>query len=296
MRAEPNRIFEEYADKLLVDLETTFNADVLAYCGVIDRGVDDWIRDAVEGIKNKREKLVVLLETPGGSIEVTQRIAETFRHHYPKRVEFVVANAAMSAGTILVMSGDAIHMDYYAVLGPIDPQVERTMPDGTTRWVPALGYLHKYAELVEKSNQGKLSTAEAGLFIQQFDPAELYAFEQARDLSITLLKDWLTRYKFKDWNTTKTRGLNVDMAMRETRAGEIAKTLNDTGRWHTHGRGISIAILRSDLIKLEVDDFGADVTLSKKIRSYHRALTHYMAVMRLALCVHTRGNFEQLGG
>ena len=34
------------------------------------------------------------------------------------------------------MSGDAIFMDYFSVLGPIDPQ----LPKGDTM-VPALGYL-----------------------------------------------------------------------------------------------------------------------------------------------------------
>jgi len=52
-------------------------------------------------------------------------------------VDFLIPSHAMSAGTILAMSGDAIHMDYYSVLGPIDPQVENQ--EG--RLIPALGYL-----------------------------------------------------------------------------------------------------------------------------------------------------------
>ena len=41
----------------------------------------------------------------------------------PRPSNFWCPIFAMSAGTILVMSGDDIYMDYYAVLGPIDPQV-----------------------------------------------------------------------------------------------------------------------------------------------------------------------------
>lgn len=293
-RIEPNRIVEETLDRLLGDLESSFDADLLAYCGVIEFGVDDMFRDALEARQNKRGKLVVILETPGGSIEVAQRIAETLRHHYPDRVEFVVPNNAMSAGTVLVMSGDAIHMDYYSVLGPIDPQIERNMPDGA-RWVPALGYLHKYNELVRKSNEGTLSTVEAAYFVKRFDPAELYEFEQARQLSRTLLCEWLARYKFKDWETTGSRGLPVTQEMRVKRADEIATRLNDTEKWHSHGRGISMHVLVNEL-KLLIDDFGRDVTLSTKIRSYHRTLTHYMLVLGLPLCLHTPGNFERPGG
>lgn len=59
------------------------------------------------------------------------------------------------------MCGDAIHMDYFSVLGPIDPQVER--PDG--KMIPALGYLEKYKELIDKSVSGNLTTAEMTFLI-----------------------------------------------------------------------------------------------------------------------------------
>jgi ClpP class serine protease len=52
----------------------------------------------------------------------------------------------MSAGTVLVMCGDNIYMDYFSVLGPIDPQVKRRSKGNV--YVPALGYLEKYNELV----------------------------------------------------------------------------------------------------------------------------------------------------
>ena len=67
---------------------------------------------------------MVILETSGGYVDTARRIAETLRHHYD-HVDFIVASHAMSAGTVLAMSGDAIFMDYYSVLGPIDPQIPR---------------------------------------------------------------------------------------------------------------------------------------------------------------------------
>jgi ClpP class serine protease len=72
-------------------------------------------------LSKKRRKLVFVLETPGGYAEVARRISDALRHHYDE-VDFLIPSHAMSAGTILVMSGDAIHMDYHSVLGPIDPQ------------------------------------------------------------------------------------------------------------------------------------------------------------------------------
>jgi ClpP class serine protease len=124
--------------------------------------VEDFIRNAVEETTKKRRKLIVVLETSGGYVEVVQRIADTLRHHY-RKVEFVIPDHAMSAGSVLVMCGDAIHMDYYSVLGPIDPQVER--PDG--KMIPALGYLVKYKELIDKSAAGNLTTAEMTFLVSK---------------------------------------------------------------------------------------------------------------------------------
>lgn len=41
--------------------------------------------------------------------------------------------------------------------------------------------------------------------------------------------------------------------MRKARAKEIAEKLNDPQRWHSHSRGIPMAVLRRDL-KLLIDD------------------------------------------
>ena len=132
---------------------------------------------------------MICLTTAGGYIEVVKRIAETLRHHY-ERIEYAIPNSAFSGGTVLAMSGDAIHMDYYSRLGPIDPQVE--IQDGNM--VPALGYLIKYERLLEKARDGTIAPAEVQLLLDGFDQAELYKYEQARELSITLLEEWLAKY------------------------------------------------------------------------------------------------------
>src|SRR5262245_54819258 len=147
----PIKIVEAHLDELARHLEKVLDADILAFMSPIEYGADDAIRDAIEGRATKRKKIGVVLETPGGIIEVVARIAHTIRYHYPDHVSIIVPNYAMSAGTVLAMAGDAIYMDYYSVLGPIDPQVERTLPDGEKGLVPALGYLAKYEELVQKS-------------------------------------------------------------------------------------------------------------------------------------------------
>jgi hypothetical protein len=292
----PNRIVEEHLDELAFELERVFDADVLAFMTPIEYGVDDAVRDAIEGRSARRKRLVVMLETPGGYIEVVARIADTLRHHYD-HLTFVVPNFAMSAGTVLAMAGDAIYMDYYSVLGPIDPQIEREQRDGSKRFVPALGYLAKYEELIAKSAKNELTTAEVAFLLEQFDPAELYEFEQARDLTNSLLIEWLARYKFKDWNETETKKEPVTPEKKKERAADIAVKLGKADEWHSHARGISMAVLRDPArINLKIDDFGANAELHKAVRDYHRALSEYAAVRGLVGSLHVPGNYVPLVG
>ena len=285
---DSNSIIEGQLDVRIDALETATNADVLSYLGPIYPPADDLIKDAVESIENPRRSLVVVLETNGGYITVAERIARILRHHY-RRLDFLVPSFAMSAGTVLVMAGDAIHMDYASTLGPIDPQVRKR------EWVPALGYLEWYERLIEKSEKGTLTTAELTYLVQNFDPAELYQYEQERELSIALLEEWLVNYKFKNWKTTDSTGTKVTKKMRVDRAREIATKLNDTNHWHSHGRGIPMEMLRRDL-KLLIDDFGSSPPMAKAVHDYFRLLHDYqMRRWHDVFVVHTKGRYVGYG-
>lgn len=199
----------------------------------------------------------------------------------------IVPNQAMSAGTVFAMSGDRIMMDYFSCLGPIDPQVYRN-----GNFVPALSYLVQFERLIEKSKEGKLTTAEM-ILLQQLDLAELHSFEEARELSNSLLKEWLAKYKFKDWIQTETRKLKVTSELRQSRALEVAQLLMNHQRWHSHGRPISMDVLRRD-VRLQIDDFGEDPELSRGIKEYHQFLTDYMGKIGVFGVVHGCGFFQSL--
>lgn len=289
---EANALVINKLDECVDRIESELGADLLAFSGPIYSGADLFIRDAIEYRKHqrpKRNKLAFFLETTGGYIEIAQRIATILRKHY-KKVEFFIPNAAMSAGTVLVMSGDKIHMDYYSILGPIDPQLPK--PDGGS--IPALGYLKKYEELMDKASKGSLNTAEITYLCTKFDPAMLYQYEHAMKLSVYLLEQWLAKYKFKDWKRTKTKGLPVTTAMKRARAKEIAETLNETDIWHSHGHGISMDVLRSKRIKLQIEDFGKHKNLHQMIRDYWSLLSDYMEKVDARGVIHAKGRYRHL--
>lgn len=284
-RENTSSIVEKELDTHLKDLQDHLEMDVIYFSGSMQFGLDNLVREHVEEIQNKRPGVLVILETGGGYSDVAERIADTLRHHY-LRVEYLVPNYAMSAGTILVMSGDAIYMDYYSVLGPIDPQVQNEK--GVM--VPAHGYLVQYNKLIEKSKKGEITTAELNFLIEKFDPAELHRYEQEMNLSVTLLKDWLANYKFKDW---KKDGQSAEEAkkMREERATEIAKLLNNTEQWHSHSRGISMKVLR-EKAQLKIEDFGENLELNRRVRAYYELIKDYADRTQALQVVHSYGNYH----
>ncbi len=282
-----NEFVEQQLHDRIENIEGLFQAHAISFSGPVLRGVDDLLRTVAEkkcAAGNAPGRLIVLLTTGGGFIEPVQRMVDTLRRHY-QIVDFVIPNYAYSAGTIFTLSGDSIYMDYYSRLGPIDPQIES--PKGLL--VSALGHLEKYNALLRKAQRGRISTTEIQLLLS-FDQGELYFYEQQRDLSITSLKEWLVRYKFKDWKITGTRKRRVTQKMKEAAATRIGEQLNDTKKWHSHGYGISMEVLRKDL-KLQIEDFGANAGLSEAIRCYHDLLSDYMVKRDYHGTIHTSNTF-----
>jgi hypothetical protein len=267
--------------RIIADLEAELNADVIGVFGPIASGLEHRVRAAIEALPSRRSRIAVVLQTFGGSIEVTERIVNVLRHYYPQEVTFVIPDVALSAGTVLAMSGDVIMMDHFACLGPVDPQVERG-----GKLVPALSYLEQFDRLVAKSAQGMLTTAELVL-LNKLDLAELHSFEQAKKLTEDLLVRWLASYKFKEWIRTDTRKVPVTQDMREQRAREIAEALNDHERWRSHGRGINMVTLQQEL-KLKIDDFGANSRLAKALKEYWDFVVNCMVKENLDSLVTSR--------
>jgi hypothetical protein len=268
--ASSNIYIEKALQESLLEFEKVVEADVLTFIAPVIPPLDAIVRDAIESKLDKRKALYIILETDGGYIETAERIVNTTRRHYAEQVDFVIPSHAFSAGTVLASSGNRIWMDYFSVLGPIDPQISIG-----GRLIPALGYVEKYNELIKKADGGELNTAEMAYLIQRFDPAEIYHFEEAKKLSVDLLKEWLVKYKFRDWQETRDSKKKVTSRLREARAVKIAKKLGDPSHWHSHGRGISMSVLEND-VGLIIHDFEHNFEMRKSLHKYYRLLKDYM--------------------
>ncbi|MEE3111293.1 MAG: serine dehydrogenasease [Pseudomonadota bacterium] len=281
-------VLNETAHKL--EQHNLLECAVIAYVGPIHPQILDSFISKIEQVRARIDKvpdhpnprrLAIVLTTGGGVVEVVEKMVQVTRRHFDE-VFFIVPMEAMSAGTIWCMSGDKIFMDYTASLGPIDPQVQN--PEG--HFVPALGYIDKVNEIISKA-PGTISDAEA-MMINRLDLATLRRYEQARDLSITLLKEWLVQYKFKNWTQHRTHnpGTNVTSDQKEQRARDIATQLSDNNLWHSHGRMISIDTLRSKL-HLEIEDYTEQREFREHLKAYAGMLVEYITHNNQPFIVHT---------
>lgn len=268
---------------LLEELEKLYDADCLYLNGPIEPNLINFARETIDLTRKedkRHTKLCVILTTNGGDAITVERLVNIFRYNYSE-VDFIIPDHAYSAGTILCMSGDNIHMDYNSVLGPIDPQVQNK--EG--RFVPALGYLGKIEGLLVKAQAGTISEAEF-LILKDFDLAEISLYEQARDLTEDLLVKWLVQFKFKNWGTHSSNGMGVSEDEKRERAKEIAKALSDYSRWKSHGRPLSIEVLSE--LKLQIEDFGQSPDKQNLILECHNMCEDFMRLQQIDAIIFTR--------
>lgn len=279
--ATSDTIAIDWLHSKLTEIEAHCQADALTIYGQIMPGLDHRVRLATESLPGKRSNLLVIIDTPGGIVEVAERIVSTLRHYY-QEVRFLIPDRAMSAGTVLVMSGDAIIMDHFSRLGPVDPQLpieDNPIPTSV------LSYLEQYERLVKKSEEGSLTSAELVL-LQKLDLGSLRQYELAAELSVSLIRDWLIQYKFKDWTTHNSTGADVTSEEKKERAEGIARALNDQERWGSHYRGIDRVVLTD--LGLKIDDLEADQVLSNLVQEYFWFFRDFVYRLEQPNLVHSR--------
>ncbi len=132
--------------------------------------------------------------------------------------------------------------------------------------------------MIKESKKGNLSSVEYVL-LNKLNLAELHQIELAAELSVSLIENWLVKYKFKDWHKS-------DQAKPE-RAKEIANMLNDHQKWYTHGSSIHKDILEND-IGLKIDDYSTDGDLKKLVWEYFWSLSDYIIRTSSPSFIHSR--------
>jgi len=272
-----NSTTQELLNKKLLELENITGWDILFYDGPISQWLIRNLKYIVESIKKEKwnKKISIILTTTWWQAEWAEDFVSILRNNY-EIVDFIIPSYAMSAWTILAMSWDDIYMDYASTLWPIDPQIQWN----DWHFIPASWYLDRINELIEKEKKWEtLTTSEINIVISS-DVWRLKFIEQAKNLTVTLLKDWLVKYKFKDWNihegnfNPEKKWNNVTNEEKEERAKEIANMLWDINLWHSHWRSINMEKLRT-ILKLKIKDINENDRLSLTLKEYYDIINMY---------------------
>lgn len=255
---------EQELSRLIKEYNELRNCTMIVYAASTESPVPDvalnqkdfyFIKDLLEESKNAKENLEIYLETPGGRGETAEEIVKYIRKKF-KKVSFVICGEAKSAGTILAMSGDEILMTDTGSLGPIDAQ----MFIGRSH-VSAYDYTSWIEEKRKEALKSPLNQVDIAI-LAQISPGELKGAINAQEYAVEMVKEWLEKYKFKDWNETETTHKKVTQEMKSKRAKEIAEALNNHNRWKTHARSLKkedLEELNLKITNVEDDDKLKDI-------------------------------------
>ncbi|HBZ35815.1 MAG TPA: peptidase [Rikenellaceae bacterium] len=213
------------------------------------------------------DRLDFYIETPGGSGETAEEIVR-FLHSNFTKVNFVVSGEAKSAGTIMVLSGHEIFMTDTGSLGPIDAQIYIGRSQSS-----AYDYMAWVEEKQEKAEATQSLNPFEAIMVAQISPGELNGVSNSLEFAKDLVVEWLTKYKFADWNETAARKLPVTHEMKQNRAKEIADQLCNHALWRSHGRSIKIIDLETIKLKVNrIDDNPAIADIVYRIQTVCRLL------------------------
>lgn len=229
--------------------------------------------EMISNIPDGEKSIDVVLVTPGGSAEQVDKFVTCLRSRF-ENVGFILPYMALSAGTIFCLSGDELIMDSRAYIGPIDPQVASR--DG--RYVPAQSINTLINEIQDRGEKALANGNNPNWsdiqILDGLDGKEIGNAINASKLSIELATDYLTNYKFKNWNKHSKTGKPVTQDDKIKRANKIAADLCDSSIWKTHSRGITRDMAYSKC-RLEIKRPESIIGLNRAIRRFW-ALTYWM--------------------
>lgn len=202
--------------------------------------------ESVLTAENGLEKLVLVINSPGGSGLAAERIANVCRQYSKGNFEVIVPHMAKSAATTICFAAKTIHMSRTAELGPVDPQVPYLDDQNRQRWISADEYVRSYESLMEAASGGKFKRIEP--FLQQlnrYDARFVESVKSARklseDISIRLLQSGMMKGK-----TSAAIKRQIDVFLTQERTASHGRMIHcDVAR--ECGLNINVIDLRSKL-------------------------------------------------
>ena len=198
----------------------------------------------LESITNNKKSLDLVIQTPGGVIEITEKIVKMLQKTFKGDIRIIVPFRAKSAGTIIACAGKEIVMGSSSSLGPIDPQL--------SGGISAHFMLKEIEEIKEKK-----TTFRNSVFPLGFEQFLLSVVNLANELLEKFLKNYM---KIDDLKVKK-----------------IIQNLNEIENSKSHGREFDIDFCKTiglkvksfEEIQKEYDSEGKDINYEYLIMYIH---------------------------
>ena len=197
------------------------------------------------------KKLSLILHTPGGDIHAVESIVE-YLHQKFDSITAIVPYLAMSGGSMICLSSDAIILGKQSQLGPTDPQIVIQNKPHSARAIK--GGFDRAEKAITKDKT--LAHLWAPI-LQSMGPSLIVEAEKALEYSKNLVSKWLKERMFLEAEDP------TEMA------DKISDHVNaDSENVYTHGQRIGITDLQKlgvNVIPLEDDQELQEAVLS----AYH---------------------------
>lgn len=202
--------------------------------------------------------LDLIIHSPGGSIAAAAAIVSYLRTKFTD-IRVIVPNIAMSAATMIACASNQILMGKHSFIGPIDPQLTLQTPLGL-RSIPAQAIIDQFERAKVECEDPKKLAAWMPI-LSQYGPDLLIESQNALDLSMKLVSEWLEKYMFAGREDAKTL------------AADITTKLANHNEFKSHSYHISREQAGSAGMKLSIGDLEDDQELQDLVLSVFHATT-----------------------
>jgi hypothetical protein len=216
------------------------------------------VQGFMEAVSNVSEReLDLIIHSPGGSAEAADSVMAYLRTRFDN-IRAIVPHAAMSAATMMALACDEILMGAHSQLGPIDPQLTITTPEGP-RSAPAQAVIDQF-ERAKAECQDPKNIAAWLPIIRGYGPGLLAICDNQRALAEEFVAKNLEKYMF------------AGRASAAEEAEKAAEWFADHKAFRSHSRRVSRDDARAQGIK--VTDLEDDQDLQDAALSVHHVIDH----------------------
>lgn len=209
----------------------------------------------------EERELDLILHSPGGQPEAAEQIIEYLRTQFDY-IRCLVPMQAKSAATMIALGCDEIVMGHHSELGPIDPQIAISTPDGV-RQGAAHAIMRDFQRAQADTARDITTLAVWTPILRSYLGGLLDTCSQTIQLSMDLVAGWLERWMLRHPDVgfgTEEERVAAARAVAEFFGSEAAYE-----RLRTHGRPIRLPQLADLPIRtrhLGDDDELQDAVLS----------------------------------